>query len=399
MKRKGHQLLSTLLALCMALALLPCTVWAAPAKLPTPTGLEWVTEEREAESAYTDGSKQAETMYVGYLIWNRVEDCDGSYAIKIYNAGDNSVVDQNVVQWAPHVISAQLNYAGFLNEVRESGTYYFTVQALGDNVNTSDSEIAKSENWTYTKPDKTLPVPVISSIVQTSDGLTATWNHVEGIGENDEYKYDWYFSDGTQEPIFVTGASKFANPPSAHPSLWRMDTLNDYFLNKFGNGNYSLRIRAKSQHILDYCSSDWSQLSDASISVGEGGGSGSTAPAPAPSGTSVTVNGTPVAWTDAEPFIDANNRTMVPLRAVADAMSLTVNWDADAREAAFTNGSKTIYFPIDSTTARTGDGKTVQMDTAAVISSDRTYAPIRYLAEFFGYTVGWDAASKTVSIS
>lgn len=125
---------------------------------------------------------------------------------------------------------------------------------------------------------------------------------------------------------------------------------------------------------------------------------GSTSPAPVPSGISVTVGGKAVHWTDAEPFIDANDRTMVPLRAVADAMSLDVNWDNQAREASFTYGGKTIYFPIDSTTARTSDGSSVKMDTAAVIVSDRTYAPIRYLAEFFGYTVGWDAATKTVSI-
>ena len=119
----------------------------------------------------------------------------------------------------------------------------------------------------------------------------------------------------------------------------------------------------------------------------------------APSGISVTVGDKAVEWTDAAPFIDANSRTMVPLRAVADAMSLTVNWDGDAREASFSDGSKTIYFPIDSTSARTSDGGAVQMDTAAVIVNERTYAPIRYLAEYFGYTVGWDGETQTVSLT
>ena len=44
-----------------------------------------------------------------------------------------------------------------------------------------------------------------------------------------------------------------------------------------------------------------------------------------------TVNGRAVTWTDTAPFIDANNRTMVSLRAVADAMGLTVDWDAATR--------------------------------------------------------------------
>ncbi len=112
----------------------------------------------------------------------------------------------------------------------------------------------------------------------------------------------------------------------------------------------------------------------------------------------VTVKGSPVAWTDAVPFIDANSRTMVPLRAVGEALGLTVSWDPQAREASFTDGAKTIFFPIDSKTARTSDGGTVEMDTAAVIVDSRTYAPVRFLAEYFGYTVGWNSAARTVTI-
>ena len=117
------------------------------------------------------------------------------------------------------------------------------------------------------------------------------------------------------------------------------------------------------------------------------------------SAVGVTVNGSAVTWTDAAPFIDKNNRTMVPLRAVGDALGLTVDWDGAKREAFFTDGTKTIYFPIDSTNARTSDSNIVTMDTAAVIVNDRTYAPIRYLAEFFGYAVGWDGETRTVQIT
>lgn len=109
----------------------------------------------------------------------------------------------------------------------------------------------------------------------------------------------------------------------------------------------------------------------------------------------VTVNGVPVEWTDAVPFIDGNSRIMVPLRAVADALKLSVGWNDEAREASFTNGSRAIYFPIGSNEARTGLGGYVIMDTEAIIINNRTYAPFRYLAEFFGYEVGWDGATRT----
>ena len=115
-------------------------------------------------------------------------------------------------------------------------------------------------------------------------------------------------------------------------------------------------------------------------------------------GVTVTVKDIPVQWTDVEPFIDANNRTMVPFRAVAETLGLDVNWDENAREAVFSNGDQAIYFPIGSNVARTSEGRTVTMDTAAVIVSDRTFAPVRALAEYFGYWVDWDPDLRCVLI-
>ena len=128
-------------------------------------------------------------------------------------------------------------------------------------------------------------------------------------------------------------------------------------------------------------------------------GTASGIPTKQPSGISVTVNGAGVQWTDAVPFINSDSRTMVPLRAVAEALGLTVDWNGTTREAIFTDGTKTIYFPIDSKVAYSDGGGTVTMDTAAVIVNSRTYAPIRYLAEFFGFTVGWDGTTRTVGIT
>lgn len=112
----------------------------------------------------------------------------------------------------------------------------------------------------------------------------------------------------------------------------------------------------------------------------------------------VLVDGIAVQWTDAEPFIDENSRTMVPLRAVGDALGLTVDWDNPTRTASFSDGTKTLYFPIDSNIARASDGSTITMDTAAVIVNNRIYAPVRYLAEYFGYTVEWDGVNRNVII-
>ena len=113
---------------------------------------------------------------------------------------------------------------------------------------------------------------------------------------------------------------------------------------------------------------------------------------------SILVNGERVKWTDAEPFVDKNGRTMVPLRAIANAMGVDVAWDK-AGIATFSVGEKFISFMIGYNIAFINDYNTIEMDTAAVIVNGRTYAPVRYLAEYFGYTIGWDGATRTVSIT
>ncbi len=144
---------------------------------------------------------------------------------------------------------------------------------------------------------------------------------------------------------------------------------------------------------------------------------------------SVMVDDTPIVFTDAEPFIDENGRTLVPLRAIAEAMNLTVEWNDAEKTASFSAeyeiGNETSYgnyfsndacyiteykvnFTVDSdrysvdSVSCNADGSSVEshhstweMKTSAVIKDDRIYAPIRYLADEFGYTVVWDETTFT----
>lgn len=118
----------------------------------------------------------------------------------------------------------------------------------------------------------------------------------------------------------------------------------------------------------------------------------------------VTVEGTPVAWTDAKPFIDENDRTLVPLRPIANALGLEVAWNDDTNTASFTDGITTVDFIVDSPEYRAYmNGYNIyaytEMDTKAVIKDSRIFAPARYLAESFQYNVGWEDATKSVSIT
>ncbi len=104
---------------------------------------------------------------------------------------------------------------------------------------------------------------------------------------------------------------------------------------------------------------------------------------------------------DAAPYVDSNWRTMVPIRALAEAFDATVTYDNDARTVTIEYNEQTIVMTIDDATYSV-NGEEAEMDTEAVINSadDRTYVPVRFAAEAMGFTVTalYDENSSTASV-
>ncbi len=113
---------------------------------------------------------------------------------------------------------------------------------------------------------------------------------------------------------------------------------------------------------------------------------------------SVTVDGRKVVFPDAKPFIDENGRTLIPVRFVTEDLGATVEWNAQDREVYIAKDGVYIMIRIDQEMILV-NGRTKAMDTKAIIRDDRTYVPIRYVAEELGATVRWDAATRTVIIT
>ena len=111
----------------------------------------------------------------------------------------------------------------------------------------------------------------------------------------------------------------------------------------------------------------------------------------------VKVDGNTVAFPDQKPYIDSNDRTMVPVRAPMEAMGCTVDWNDQTRQATITKAGNTVVFTIGSNTYAV-NGSNKIMDTQAVITGDRTAFPIRFAAEAMGATVTWDQDTYTVNI-
>ncbi len=100
---------------------------------------------------------------------------------------------------------------------------------------------------------------------------------------------------------------------------------------------------------------------------------------------------------DAPPII-RQDRTMLPVRFVAESLGATVAWDGATSTATITSGAIEIQITIGSATA-TVSGVTKALDAPAFIENSRTYMPVRFVAESLGATVAWDGATSTATIT
>lgn len=97
------------------------------------------------------------------------------------------------------------------------------------------------------------------------------------------------------------------------------------------------------------------------------------------------INNNIVTVPDAAPYI-VNDRTYVPFRALGEALGAKVVWDNDARTVTYTLGDTEIVMTIGDTTY-TINGVEKSMDVAPEITGDRTYVPVRFVAEGLGFKV------------
>ncbi len=90
-------------------------------------------------------------------------------------------------------------------------------------------------------------------------------------------------------------------------------------------------------------------------------------------------------------------RTLVPLRAIFEAMGATVDWDQSSQIVTATRQEVIVQLPIGSKSP-TVNGIVWPLDVPAKIVGDRTLAPLRFVGEAFGGKVEWNEAERTIHI-
>lgn len=97
------------------------------------------------------------------------------------------------------------------------------------------------------------------------------------------------------------------------------------------------------------------------------------------------------------PAVIIDGRTMLPMRQIAQELGCEVNWNEAAKQIYVMRGSDIIVFAVDSKTGYE-NGQEFTMDVPATIVNDRTMLPVRALADALHLNIKWDDPSRTVSI-
>ncbi|MGN0108334.1 MAG: cyclophilin-like fold protein [Hominilimicola sp.] len=93
-----------------------------------------------------------------------------------------------------------------------------------------------------------------------------------------------------------------------------------------------------------------------------------------------------------------NGRTMIPVRAVVEAIGGVVYWDSETHTVTLQYADSNIKLKIGNTDVFLND-ELNSLDTAPVIINDRTLLPIRFIMESFGFKVKWKQSKQTVTIT
>ena len=111
---------------------------------------------------------------------------------------------------------------------------------------------------------------------------------------------------------------------------------------------------------------------------------------------SVTLNGEALVFEQAPVIVEG--RTLVPLRAIFEALGAEVTWDNDTFTAIAVKDDTTIKITIDDMKLYKND-EVIELDVPARLIDGRTLVPARAVSEALQATVDWDAETRTVTVT
>lgn len=111
----------------------------------------------------------------------------------------------------------------------------------------------------------------------------------------------------------------------------------------------------------------------------------------------VFVNGQQLVM-DQPPIIE-DGRTLVPLRAIFEALNVNVGWEKETQTVLADWGDNSLSLQIGKNVINMGDGHKITIDVPAKIVGGRTLVPVRAVSEAMGANVSWNGVDRRVDVT
>lgn len=121
-----------------------------------------------------------------------------------------------------------------------------------------------------------------------------------------------------------------------------------------------------------------------------------TVPVSANEGVSVFLDGELLVFDVPPQIIDG--RVMVPMRKIFEVLGATVGWDGDTQKITAKKQGATVVMQINSNFLSV-NGNILDLDVPPQLVGERTLVPVRAIAESFEIDVFWNSDLNAVSLS
>ncbi|MEY8320040.1 stalk domain-containing protein [Lachnospiraceae bacterium 46-61] len=112
---------------------------------------------------------------------------------------------------------------------------------------------------------------------------------------------------------------------------------------------------------------------------------------------SIQIDGTYLELSDSPKIIDGN--TLVPIQDISAILNIPINWNENTNTIDIYGKENTYTLEINNNVVKCENNDTIILNTAPTIINNKTFVPIRFIAESMGTDVLWDDFSRTIFIT
>lgn len=114
-------------------------------------------------------------------------------------------------------------------------------------------------------------------------------------------------------------------------------------------------------------------------------------------GRDYLMNGEEKVSLDSKPYLGETGRTMVPLRALGEAIGAEFDWDGTTKRVVYTKGGREVVLWVGRAEVQV-NGEKMETDCAPELVSGRLMVPLRVITENLGFHLIWSNEQKMASL-